>query len=446
MIQARESFQAIRRQHRQDLEDEQYDLEVMEKDGCQSEMPSPLIMCDDDGEENECDQEEDMQAGKTDPRISTELNELLQQQIRKNEGPLPGFLTSQLSTKPKLSWRERIGRFLANFASGGGDHVREPLIPLGMMSRREQEVTAHNAPVLASFARASSRDPLLSKSTEQLVRSSHADMPLGFDDDDLLHEKYRECLRNAKTSLQLSHAQVKELYKTVACPIEPLQGEKRPKACFLLPLNQVSKAVVVDQDKLNVGRLDETLFSTRSRVVSRHHCQIFRDANQLYVYDVGSQGGTFINGERLSDSGKLSATRRLEHLDILQLGADYAVARDPNGTLDPQYCAPQFLVLLGHPKRKEITGRNKKAAQRPLALKKSKLSRLMSRAKQLPMDDKLGAFRLYFEQDTLLGESTAGHAIFVSPELGQYTLVFNNYQVNWYVIHHLLIGIVGLWG
>ncbi|KAI8897130.1 hypothetical protein BC833DRAFT_594862 [Globomyces pollinis-pini] len=62
----------------------------------------------------------------------------------------------------------------------------------------------------------------------------------------------------------------------------------------------------------------------RSKVVSRHHCEMWvgKD-NQLYFRDVGSSSGTFLNRLRLSPSGKESRPYPVKSGDIIQLGVDY---------------------------------------------------------------------------------------------------------------------------
>ena len=58
--------------------------------------------------------------------------------------------------------------------------------------------------------------------------------------------------------------------------------------------------------------------------MSRHHAEIFvgKDGN-LYVKDVGSSSGTFLNGMRLACSGKESRPYTIKSGDIIQFGVDY---------------------------------------------------------------------------------------------------------------------------
>ncbi|KAI8394016.1 uncharacterized protein BYT42DRAFT_553045 [Radiomyces spectabilis] len=83
--------------------------------------------------------------------------------------------------------------------------------------------------------------------------------------------------------------------------------------------------VLVDAQGLTVGR--DKSWDKRLRLpemaVSKFHCQIFFDAEaaSFHVTDVGSQNGTFLNSERLSDTKTSSVPFKLQHKDQLQIGS-----------------------------------------------------------------------------------------------------------------------------
>jgi hypothetical protein len=142
----------------------------------------------------------------------------------------------------------------------------------------------------------------------------------------------------------------------------------------------------------------------------------------------------------MSPSGKISAARELEIYDILQMGVDYTAGANLNEPLPPHFRAPQFLVLIGTiVKEKNLEKRRGSVnnSSSPLALKQNKLDKLRSRALvvvQAPeFSTKSGSFRLYFEFGDFVGETTSGYGIFVSKEIGSYSLVYNNFQVSWLV-------------
>ena len=64
-----------------------------------------------------------------------------------------------------------------------------------------------------------------------------------------------------------------------------------------------------------IGRHDDCLIRIKSSQVSRRHCEVFEDANDLTIRDLGSSNGTFVNGK------KLSGQQVLKHGDELTVGA-----------------------------------------------------------------------------------------------------------------------------
>ncbi|KAI9159440.1 hypothetical protein H9P43_008780 [Blastocladiella emersonii ATCC 22665] len=67
----------------------------------------------------------------------------------------------------------------------------------------------------------------------------------------------------------------------------------------------------------------------RSKVISRHHCKVFRANKRYWLQDTRSSSGTFVNGRRLSGIGEESAPFEIFDGDLLQLGEDY----DQNGVV-----------------------------------------------------------------------------------------------------------------
>jgi len=61
----------------------------------------------------------------------------------------------------------------------------------------------------------------------------------------------------------------------------------------------------------------------RSKVVSRHHAELWQESGVLYLKDTASSSGTFLNQMRLAPQNVPSAPVRLKDGDCLQLGVEY---------------------------------------------------------------------------------------------------------------------------
>ncbi|KAL0144833.1 hypothetical protein V8B55DRAFT_1456302 [Mucor lusitanicus] len=59
-----------------------------------------------------------------------------------------------------------------------------------------------------------------------------------------------------------------------------------------------------------------------SKVLSRQHAEIWCDKTKVYVKDVKSSNGTFVNEERLSNEGEESEPRELHDKDEIEFGID----------------------------------------------------------------------------------------------------------------------------
>ncbi|KAJ4471977.1 hypothetical protein J3R30DRAFT_3522382 [Lentinula aciculospora] len=59
-----------------------------------------------------------------------------------------------------------------------------------------------------------------------------------------------------------------------------------------------------------------------SKVLSRQHAEVWEEGNKIFIKDVKSSNGTFINGERLSPEGLESEPYELKSDDIVEFGID----------------------------------------------------------------------------------------------------------------------------
>ncbi|ORX35850.1 hypothetical protein BD324DRAFT_629248, partial [Kockovaella imperatae] len=81
-----------------------------------------------------------------------------------------------------------------------------------------------------------------------------------------------------------------------------------------------------------------------SKVLSRTHAEIWEHSGKIYIKDVKSSNGTFINGERLSQEGIESHPHELKSEDIVEFGIDI-VSEDNRMIVHHKVAAKVYCVL-----------------------------------------------------------------------------------------------------
>ena len=74
------------------------------------------------------------------------------------------------------------------------------------------------------------------------------------------------------------------------------------------------RVLVVDDDELVLGRRDNSDLVLPDPHVSRAHAVVRRSSGAIWLEDLGSTGGTFVNGEQITGS------QALKHGDLVKFG------------------------------------------------------------------------------------------------------------------------------
>jgi pSer/pThr/pTyr-binding forkhead associated (FHA) protein len=70
----------------------------------------------------------------------------------------------------------------------------------------------------------------------------------------------------------------------------------------LLSQGMIGRTHELKVDKTTVGRVDDNTFPIAEASVSSHHCEILLKGTDVVIRDLNSTNGTFINGEKISES------------------------------------------------------------------------------------------------------------------------------------------------
>lgn len=85
----------------------------------------------------------------------------------------------------------------------------------------------------------------------------------------------------------------------------------------LLSAGMAGRSHELKVDKTTIGRLEDNTFQIPEPSVSSHHCEVLLNGNDVVIKDLNSTNGTFINGDKISESAlKPGQVLRLGQIEL----------------------------------------------------------------------------------------------------------------------------------
>jgi pSer/pThr/pTyr-binding forkhead associated (FHA) protein len=85
----------------------------------------------------------------------------------------------------------------------------------------------------------------------------------------------------------------------------------------LLSAGMTGRTHDLKADKTTIGRVEDNTFQIAEPSVSSHHCEVLLQGGEVIVKDLNSTNGTFINGEKITESAiKPGQILRLGQVEI----------------------------------------------------------------------------------------------------------------------------------
>jgi pSer/pThr/pTyr-binding forkhead associated (FHA) protein len=143
-------------------------------------------------------------------------------------------------------------------------------------------------------------------------------------------------LPESSTDKNKSNQKVDNLPSICLMPSHDLHHPERPSKLF--DFDPIYRILPTENETLRIGRYmardskpydprrvpSATPISFKSKSVSRQHCEVWSSNGQWWIRDVGSSGGTFLNGQHLyadAEGSGSSPPYRLHDNDLLELGS-----------------------------------------------------------------------------------------------------------------------------
>ena len=80
----------------------------------------------------------------------------------------------------------------------------------------------------------------------------------------------------------------------------------------ILSLGMAGRSHELKVDKTTIGRVDDNTFPIAESSVSSHHCEILLRGSEVFVRDLNSTNGTFIDGNQITGEAILKAGQTLK--------------------------------------------------------------------------------------------------------------------------------------
>jgi len=107
--------------------------------------------------------------------------------------------------------------------------------------------------------------------------------------------------------------------------------------------SQKGQVLPVNVPEFKIGRAEECHLRSNSSRISRLHCVISTQENTVTVADLGSENGTFVNGERIG------SPQELNDGDLLTAGRHSFTVSIQAGPARPATSENDFFALLIDP-------------------------------------------------------------------------------------------------
>ena len=85
----------------------------------------------------------------------------------------------------------------------------------------------------------------------------------------------------------------------------------------ILTQGLTGRAHELNVDRTTIGRVEDNMFQIADPSVSSHHCEVHLRGSEVLIRDLNSTNGTFINGEKITESVlKPGQTLRLGNVEL----------------------------------------------------------------------------------------------------------------------------------